>query len=348
MKSLKLTTAGLYWLKVNIASEYGLDKETYNCQAQWVNDHIDTLEEEIHRADNKFGYSNAVEALRCYQRDEEVHYIMPMDASNQAIQMYGVLTSDKKTASMGGISTGETRIDLYGELAKELNELYKTDIFDRSICKKPLMVTLYGSSNGHNELLENIKMSEAEFLAKVNSSLEIEEAFGQVMMKLVPYCMNVMDIIQSLNNKDIGTYTWTMPDGAKVKYDVKTNMDMNLQKTSKSGKTFSVTLTSETYAPSAHNKGMAPNLIHSVDAYFLREVVRKMGNSFITTIHDSYSVHPNEIEKLREVYTQTLIEINESNLLQDLLTDIAERFIPFTKSNTLTEADIQASIYHIS
>jgi len=351
MESLRLTDRGLYWLKVNICSEYGLDKLTFDKQVEWVSKNSSALETLESEADNTFAYRNAVAELRNYEQGKETHYIMPLDCSNQALQLYGVLSGDKQTASLGSLGTGEIRVDAYQMLADYLNKKFNHTIFTRNVCKKPLMVTLYGSTQGGNQLLNNLHMDEVMLADKLGVTYEedfIQRAFEEAMEAIAPYCMRVMDKIQLLNDKDIGTYQWTLPDGFKVKYDVKTNLDMNLQARSRSGKNFSVTLTSEVYQASEYNRGMAPNVIHSVDGYVLREIVRGMGNSFITTIHDSYSVHPNEVDKLREVYSAVLCNILDSNLLENIMTQIAGQFKGFIKQDTLTKEDIKNSTYSLA
>ena len=47
---------------------------------------------------------------------------------------------------------------------------------------------------------------------------------GYILAKsAAPMAMAAMAKIQKLNDKDIGTYRWTLPDGFKVQYDVKSN-----------------------------------------------------------------------------------------------------------------------------
>ncbi|NOQ31154.1 MAG: hypothetical protein GQ570_08540 [Helicobacteraceae bacterium] len=342
-EALKLTKRGLYWLKVNIASEYGHDKLSFDEQVSWVNSQsIEELTRLEQSADNVFGYFCALNAYKDHLANQEVHYIMPVDSSNQALQLYGILAGCKKTASLGSIGTGLTRIDAYQLLADEMNKQFSTQLFTRKNCKKPLMTTLYGSTKGGESLHELLG-------DKLDKSVkEFDDAFTNSMLIIAPEAMNVMARLQELNDKSVGTYNWTLPDGAKVKYDVKSRLDMNIQKKSRSGKTFSCNLTSEVYAPSEFNKGMAPNIIHSVDGYLLRQIVRGMEHLFITTIHDSFSVHPNNVDKLRQVYEDSLIDILNSNLLEDIMTQIAGTQITFNKTNTLTEDDIRNSVYSLS
>jgi len=354
MESLMLTDRGLYWLKVNIASEFGHDKLSFDEQAEWTS-RFDTVKlgKMAKDAENPFAYMNAVRALIDHECGLLVKYIMPIDCSNQALQLYGVLSGDLTTAQLGSLGSGNVRNDAYQMIADYFNGEFKTKVFTREVCKKPLMITLYGSLQGGQQIADNLKTDAQELFKTLGLFGEyvddwLDEAFSNAMLSIAPYAMSVMDEIQTLNNEEIGTYSWVMPDGFIVKYDVKSNLDVNIQRKSVKGVTFSCHLTSKVYAPSKGNRGMAPNVIHSVDGYVMRQLKRRMGDVFMTTIHDSYSVHPNQIDKLRHEYSEVLVEILESDLLESIMSQIAGARVTFTKNTTLTPDHIRNSVYHLS
>jgi len=350
MKDLRLTESGLKWLKVNICSEFGLDKLKFDEQVKWVDEHNSELEELTKQAGSPFMYYNAVKALREHEKGNEVHIVIPMDASNQALQLYGVLTADLRTSEIASLGSYNNRMDAYQMLANAMNKAMNTEFFTRNICKKPLMVTLYGHSMAFLELAENMNKEELEYyntellpLTDENGVPVVETAFFEAMYEIAPNAMKAMDLIQSLNDKNIGTYRWTLPDGFKVRYDVKSKVKFKTE-------IFGVELEGEyeDYRPSEKNKGMAPNVIHSVDGYVAREMIRRMGDEFIHTIHDSFSVHPNNVDKLRQNYKDILSEILESDLLSDILTQIKGSKVTVKKEGTLTKDLIQKSEYALA
>ena len=71
------------------------------------------------------------------------------------------------------------------------------------------------------------------------------------------------------------------------------------------------------------------NVIHSIDAYICREVVKRLNSLDIevSPIHDSFGVHPNHCDELRRVYRELLAEIYESDILIDLLKEITSKDI---------------------
>ena len=354
MKAQHLTELGLKYLMVDIANTYGYDKATTDEQIQFVESNIEVLEAISIEADSPFEFDNAVIALRQHQRGEKVKHMMYSDCSNQALQLYAVLTGDYDTAYICNLSSGSVRTDAYGMLADALNKHFLTEVFNRNNCKKALMTTLYGKRNGGTVILDDMRMQLHELAVelKVTATEDtwFEDAFTEAMNKIAPNAMKAMGLIQDLNDEDIDTYHWTMPDGFEVKYDVKRNIEYEGTRTSKKGINFSFSCSTSIYGGTKFNAGMAPNLIHSVDGYVARQLVRHMGDKYITCIHDAFGVHPNDIQQLKDGYAKVMCEILESDLLRNLMTQIANgrTFKLPIKSNSLTKEHILSSVYAIA
>lgn len=345
-----LTESGLRWLMIDIANTYGYDKATFNEQVAWVNDINESLERFEHLAESPYEYRKAVEALRTHQRGEKVSHMAYVDCSNQALQLYATLTSDLSTAYICNLSSGDVRTDGYGMLADQMNVELGTNIFTRKNCKKAMMTTLYGKRNAETVIYE--AMSQDEILLMTEQGITIESmeiAFANAMVKLAPKAMQSMDLIQKLNDENIETYYWTMPDGFNVKYDVKRDIIYEGNRVSKEGVSFNFATETSIYGATKYNAGMAPNVIHSVDGYVAREMVRK-STEFITTIHDAFGKHVNHIDKFIEHYKDTMIELLNSNLLESIMNEIANgrNYILPEKSGTLTESHIKEAQYAVA
>ena len=60
--------------------------------------------------------------------------------------------------------------------------------------------------------------------------------------------------------------------------------------------------------------GMLPNYIHSFDALHMQKVVLELerkGVGDIWAVHDSFGVHPGDIDTLREIVNRTFVEIHK-------------------------------------
>lgn len=349
---LKLDDRGLYWLKIDIANTYGLDKELFPDRTLWVDTNNLILETLCTEADSPVEYLNAVGALRDYESNKEVKHYMYLDCSNQALQIYGIVTGDIQTASICNLAGFDGKLaDAYSMLAVQMNKQFKTQLFTRKNCKRSLMTTLYGKQNGGDSIIEDMTAKEVRQLAEEGITAEaLNHAFEEAMKNIAPNAMDAMAKIQNLNSEYIGTYNWTLPDGFRVKYDVKSKQQYEGKRTSKSGIEFSFETEVEVYRPSRLNAGMAPNVIHSIDGFIVREMVRRMGNKFMTTIHDAYAVHPNDVDMMIANYQDIMVELLASNILDDIMKQIADNrvYIKVTKEGTLTEKHIRESIYALA
>lgn len=354
-----LTESGLRYLKIDIANAFGLDKQSYEDRIAFVdNCKISDLFDKVDEADSKYEYRNAIKELYNSQaKGLPVEHITYLDCTNQALQLYAVLTSCKDTAYLCNISSGDVLTDAYGVLAKAMNEITKLDIFDRNNCKKALMTTLYGKMDGESEIIKYFLENGTIYQDKITDE-ELASAFQKAMRTIAPHAMRAMDVLQSLNCADIDIYYWTMPDGFKVKYDVKSTQKLEISCKTKSGVKFNFDRDVQVYKGSEFNRGMSPNVIHSVDGYVAREMVRRMKEpcakfnrnypAFITSIHDAFGTHPNNAEEMTWHYTNIMCELNDSDLLKDIMSQISGKSMLSIKKNTLTNDMIRASIYKLS
>ena len=353
-----LTTSGLKYLQIDIANCYGLDKKSYQERIDYVaNNSNDKLVSERINADSPYEYRNAVEQYERACMGYPVEHITYLDCTNQALQLYAVLTSCKDTAYLCNISSGDELTDAYGVLANAMNELTGLDIFDRNNCKKALMTTLYGKMDGESEIIKYFMENGVVYDDKITDE-ELKTTFQTAMRVIAPHAMRAMDVLQSLNNAEIDTYYWTMPDGFKVKYDVKSTQKLDISCKTKSGVKFHFDRDVQIYKGSEFNRGMSPNVIHSVDGYVAREMIRRMTQhcakfnrnypAFITSIHDAFGTHPNNAEEMTYHYTNIMCELNESNLLQDIMSQISGKNMLSIKKNTLANDMIRASVYKLS
>ena len=339
------------YILIDVANNAGLDKLSYSERISKARVICSMNEEQLKEvyevADSPKELQNAIQAYK----SNDFNHVIGLDAVNQALQIYGVITSDLKTASLASLGVNE-RTDAYQLIADELNTELNTGIFNRNNCKKALMVTLYGSLNGYLKIIEALKMIDEEELAnKLN--LEHKEKwfsnlFMSVMKKLAPKAMEAMEVIQELNDEKVGVYCWTLPDGFKVKYDVKSTQSLELKRTSRGGVNFTYSAEHKVYAPSEFNRGMSPNIIHSIDGYIAREMIRRMNGKFISTIHDQFNIKAIDCKEAQKNYNDIMEELNNSDIINDIIKKINPKARTIKKENSLTSEMIKSSSYSIS
>ena len=343
------------YILIDIANTAGYDKLSYEGRIAKAKEIIESVQtgnitvEQLMKSCDESPYElrNAIEA---YLSNDETH-VVGLDAVNQALQLYGVLTGDLATASLASLGINE-RTDAYAILADELNSKIGTTIFNRKVCKKGLMVTLYGSMFGHDKILEALEMVSQEELA-IKVGVEhtddwFKDEFESAMYRIAPKAMEAMKILQELNDENIGTYNWVLPDGFKVKYDVKSVQAVEIKAKSRGGINFTYSGSHKVYAPSKYNRGMSPNIIHSIDGYIAREMVRRAGDTPISLIHDQFNSMAKHCAQTQQNYKDIMCEILESDLLNNIIRQINPNAQTVVKSNTLTRELIQSSDYCIS
>ena len=347
------------YILIDIANHAGFDKLSYEARISTAINMVDSIEMgaidiegymAYEQVDSPYELKNALKAYF----DDDMHHVVGLDAVNQALQLYGVLTADLATSSLASLGVN-ARTDAYHLLSDELNRSIGTSLFNRNNCKKSLMITLYGSTVAYTKVLEALKVSDQMELAELCGLPEgsyhddwFETEFNLAMAKIAPKAMEAMECMQELNDPEIGTYEWVMPDGFKVKYDVKSTQSVEIKATSRTGINFSYNASHKVYAPSEFNRGMSPNIIHSVDGYVARQMVRKMDGRFISTIHDQFNCKAVDCAFMQECYKEIMVELLESDLLNNIMQQINPKARLISKSNTLTKEMIMESSYAIS
>lgn len=343
-----LTTEGEYWLKVDLANTMGFDKLTFServLKAEQVLtqlDNQDTIDRLYNSGtlDDKYAFLNNIQAWRDHKAGKHVEHMMYLDATNSGLQMYSVLASDATTGMLCNMSSGSELTDAYTMLADALNLSSGTTLFNRRNCKKALMITLYASTQGGSTILEYMSQDE---VAQIPLNFDITEEFELAMQSIAPNAMELMHTIQQAHtDTNAESYSWTLPDGFKVHYAVKVDKAV-------ASSIGDVTLlqVSESNGVNVSSRALSPNIIHSIDAYVVREVVRRMSDA-VQPIHDAFAVHPNFIGELKAHYTAILSELNDSDILNSILAEVTGKPSNIAKANTLTGALISSSIYNLS
>ena len=325
---------GLEYLKIDIANAAGMDKLTWNQRINWVNDNIDILESEgmVSLADEPMLYLKAVKALRKTEAGIPSGHAMGLDVTSSGLQVMAALSGCKDTArAVNMINTGR-REDSYTRIANEMNtHLPLHEQVTRSDVKKPIMVKYYNKSNF------------SEYFTEVQ-----EEVFHKVIGGMFKGADAVMDLINQYWDPYALQHSFTMPDGHKVIIKVTEMVNARIQVDELSGTTF--TYRFEANMPSIRSTSLVPNAIHATDAYIAREMVRRAHaqNFQLAHIHDNFISHPNNMNKVRTNYRMIMAEIADSDLLANILTELAGSPQSVNKLSNDLSKDIMGSEYMLS
>lgn len=349
----KVNDKGLTNLKLDIANLAGLDKTTTTNKLDWFNDSeksilkvatlgkIDRRLSIFKNLDKPIRFLSACIAYKNAIDDKPIGYMASIDSTASGCQLSALLTRDKLAAKYTNLSSEDKRYDIYSEVAKEFYRLR-------------------GETNPFKHLSDRKRFKEAVMISGYNGKVAVERNFTPIE---IPYfyqaynniCSGMVELTNIINQAYFDNYIkpymcWTMPDGFEVVCPQTKGVFKNLRTSQ-----FSCMFKYNIIAPDANTnkRSLAPNMIHSIDAYVCRELLRRTRyinpNCEIMSVHDSFYSHPNNMDLILSTYNNILQEMNtlEVDLVGSILSDIYGQKIenPF-KDREILE-DITNSLYSL-
>lgn len=300
------TFTGKEYVRIAIANAYGMDKEPWKDRIDWVNDHLTSLEQYVLDADEPFLFTKAVNALRDTEKGIPTGYVMGLDATTSGYQLISLLVGCEITAAnTNAIYTGN-REDFYIKISERMNTDFGLHMMRKDI-KKPTMTVAYGSEKQPEQLF-----------GKGTPELK---AFYSALTTEAPGAMDFLGMCKSCTNKTALEYIWEMPDRHVVvaKSLVTRNAEIRIESLDIDFK-----YRAKLNAPDPTSKSLGANIVHSIDGYVVREMVRRANREGfqIMPIHDCFYAGPNHMQRVRQLYVDIMVEISQSNLLQDILRQV--------------------------
>ena len=341
------TFTGLDMLKIEIANTYGLDKKTFEERITWFNQHKVTFNSNSRKLHDL--YANASEpllmkkAVLAYQTALQglpIGHNMFMDATASGLQIMACLSNCRSTAEFTNLVYNGKRNDPYDAVAKEMTKrLPNSPMFSgkseseiRSLIKKPIMTTFYSSKAQPKKLFGE-------------DSIELQ-TFYEVLEDLFAGPMAIMSIVESKWNPTALYHQWTLPDGHVAHVKVIEQVDARIEVDElQCANTFAYRFYPN--QPSKRSTSLVANIIHSIDAYIVREVIRRCEFQ-VAHIHDAFTCHPNNMPQVMNQYRTILAEIASSNLLQDILSEITNSQVKLQKFDFPLQNHIPQSQYALS
>jgi hypothetical protein len=256
--------------------------------------------------------------------------ICTLDANQQGYQLSAAAFDDKGLALLTNLTMSESGalFDLYGTVAKMVgNE-------DRNHAKAWMLPYLYGAGakacarDFNDEVAAEFRCTEAqmrEWIRTFESNFPGACALRKHISAKVGRFFDTNDKSDENNaamaRASVGTFQWKLPDGFVVEYAINEVENLIINKELE-GADFKVKL-HNTWRKSlpAMVVALAPNIVHSVDAYMLRRVV-ELCDFEIVAIHDSYGCHSCNVAKMNEAIVQVMKEITGMDLINSILDSI--------------------------
>lgn len=318
---------GLEYIKIDIANQLGYDKLNWDERIEKAESYLNTTSHSERVESNPLLYKALIAHDKAI-KGKPTGFIMGLDATASGIQIMSCLMGCETSAkSVNLIDTGSRR-NVYNIVrnivsAKSEHHYTLTDI------KKPVMTTFYGSKNQPKELF-----------GEGTPDLDI---FYKTLNTLLPGAMECMNDMQSCWNPKALVHAWTLPDGHVAYVPVMDNVDKKIEIDELNHATF----THRAYVnkPLPRGLSLAANIVHSIDGFVVREMIRRAHYQHFNmiTIHDSFWSSPNYMNKVRQNYLDILMEIADMNLLDSILKSITNSNIEHVKiSNSMSQQMVDA------
>ena len=275
------------------------------------------------------------------------HLPCGMDASNNGLQLLGVLTRDEPSCIATNVAPSNYPQDIYGIVANKTIEFLKQDGdseyadkwlaygVDRSACKRPTMTQSYGStlyscrqyiSDWYDETSRKKDQLPFDETDKFQATSYLASKVWQGINDVVGKPREAMAWLQSTARilADEGKpFYWVSPSGfpchqSYMKWETKSI------KTKLGDKIMRVRFREDTDKLCAKRQaqGASPNYIHSLDASILHTTVNQSATNFnvrdFAMVHDSMATHTTKSHELAATIRDVFVKQFTPDLLQEL------------------------------
>lgn len=310
----------------------------------------------ILKAKNIFLFTSFCLNYREYFNNKSTLICVPvfLDATCSGIQHLSALIKDldsAKKVNLGPQSKLDKVEDIYSELIKPINNAihnkgimeaefthFKDLNLNRSNLKLPIMTKVYnvsvvGMADQLEKSFEKIKINkQTYFLAPgINNEIKLSrrdiyilaEILNKEIFKSLPYLKSIYDYFQNMAKFCIKSnlpLIWITPAGLKITQMYNKTIQNKVSISFKT-KAISVILRNMTKKIDSRKQvqSIIPNIIHSLDASHLMNIINQVSKYPVLTIHDCFGSHPNFIEELKFLVTIEFVKLYSNTNFLELL-----------------------------
>ena len=330
------------WLAFQVATTYGLDKETLARRLEWVSDNITFIKRvavdplgflsEWERADEPWQFLAACEEYyKCVVTKERktTGLFVATDATCSGLQILAGLARDRSTAQLVNVLPSERPQDAYKVVAEQSKPQCPASIrphMDRKVCKRVVMTVPYNAKPFSNRGYIKDALKEKKVEIDKDDLTKTVKAVRDAMEVVVPGPMAVMAWIEQEVSKAIDRgeteLTWVTPSGFVVTQRLMKKLFVEVKLHLLGRCKLKIAVGDDDEVDKMHHKNAtAPNLIHSLDASLLHLAATQF-NAPIALIHDSVLCRATDMTLLSTIVRQTYMHLFAEH---DYLLDFAQQ-----------------------
>ena len=337
------------WLAFQVATTYGLDKETMTKRQQWVRENVDLISRiATDPIRNICDWENAAEPWTFLAACEEYYFTcidcsrdytslpVAVDATCSGLQVLAGLCRDASTARLCNVLPSERPQDAYRVIAEESKPSIPESIrwaWDRKTTKRTVMTVPYNAKPFSNRTYIRNALKEKGVEIEKDDLTATVKAVRNAMDVVVPGPMRVMkwiewEVGEAIRN-GLTELTWTTPSGFVVTQRLMKKIVevISLQLLGRCEVSVA-TDDSDEVDVKHHKNATAPNLIHSLDASLLHLSALSF-RAPLAVIHDSVLARATDMGQLSDTVRQTYMHLfAENDYLNDWASQIGAQTEP--------------------
>lgn len=330
-----------FWLEVHAANCWGHDKMPFEDRRTWVRGFWSHIGQSCadplnftwwQDAEKPWQFLAACEAL--IDENAAAHLPIQMDGTCNGLQHYAAMGRDERGGVAVNLVGADAPADVYSDVLRSVEAIVSLDsspiarkvlpLLSRAVVKQPVMTSVYGVTpvGAKKQVLARLKEAglqgdelyqASQYLANV-----VLDGIGSVCSAATDIMDWLKDCARAIVNAG-HTVQWTSPLGLPVvqpylswkKAEVETVMAR-----------LKVQLDEAGLPPrlSKQVNGIAPNVVHSIDATHMLMTARSASRLGITfaAVHDAYWTHAATADALGAVLRRRFVDLHERPLLGDL------------------------------
>ena len=328
-ESAFVTPDAVHWLAFQVATTYGLDKDTMQDRQIWVENNQDLIKRvatdpignlpDWEGADEPWQFLAACEeyhecVITCNR--QHTNLMVATDATCSGLQILSGLARDESTARLVNVVPGDHPMDAYKTVAeacyKDIPDHIKP-YWDRKCTKRTCLTIPYNAKPYSNRAYIRDALKDKGLEIDKDDLTQVVKAVRDAMDRIVPGPMQVMKWIETevaaAIDRGEQEIQWVTPSGFVVSQRLMKKqfeqINLNLL-----GRCRIKLATGDTdKVDKAHHKNAtAPNLIHSLDASLLCLSALRF-NAPISLIHDSVLCRATDMGILSAIVRETYMHL---------------------------------------
>ena len=248
----------MQYLAIDISNQMGFDKQTFESRISWVKTNRDKLESYQDQSEEPMLFKKAVNAFRQVEEGIPTGHVIGLDSASSGLQLMSAMMGCKAGMALTGLIMPNVRADAYSLITKAMNEKVPVEV-TRKEAKDAVMKGLYGSTKVPKDIFG-----------------DLVPYFYETMHEQAPGAMQLLELLRQGWNPEVDRNTWALPDGYMAMVPITETVDKKIHVAQLR---YTPVVRIQVIAPQERGLSLIANVIHSVDAYVLRSLVRRCNYS---------------------------------------------------------------------